>query len=179
MDGQQSPPTAQSVGFTLSSLGLATSAAFTAKLAPLGLTPRDFALMRSVAFAEGLSQQAIAERLQIPPSRLVAFIDGLEQQGMVERRSNPEDRRARALYLTAAGKRRLARALKIAQGFEQDLCGDLSAGERKLLLELLHRVGARLGVAPGVHAATADQPGSGIDAAVRATAAAQPPAARR
>ena len=157
MDRQQSPPTAVSVGFTLSSLGLATSAAFTSALAPLGLTPRDFALMRQIDAAEGLSQQTLGERLQIPPSRMVAFIDGLEGLGMVERRSNPEDRRTRALHMTPAGRRKLARALAIAEQFEGKLTAGLKEPERRLLLELLHRVGAELGVAPGVHPAHAER----------------------
>ncbi|MGH2879628.1 MAG: MarR family transcriptional regulator [Solirubrobacteraceae bacterium] len=56
----------------------------------------------------GASQQAIGERLQIPPSRMVAFVDALEQRGLLERRANPEDRRARALYLTDEGRELLA-----------------------------------------------------------------------
>jgi DNA-binding MarR family transcriptional regulator len=146
------PPTAKSVGFTVSSLGLATSAAFTAALQPLGLSPRDFALMRSIAAEQGLSQQALGERLQIPASRMVAFIDGLEASGMVERRLNPDDRRTRAIHLTPSGLERLERALGVAEGFERNLVEGLDEHEREQLLALLHRVGEQLGVAPGVHA---------------------------
>ena len=53
--------------------------------------------------AEGQSQQAIGERLQIPPSRMVAFVDALEARSLLERRHNPHDRRTRELHLTEAG----------------------------------------------------------------------------
>jgi DNA-binding MarR family transcriptional regulator len=144
-----------SVGFTLSSIGYAVSRRFHQTLAPLELEPREFALLRAVGGSEGQSQQAIGERLQIPPSRMVAFIDGLQERGLLERRHNPLDRRTRALHLTDEGREMLERALTLATGFEQHLCTELSAAERERLLELLHRVGLRLGLPPGTHAAHA------------------------
>ena len=71
---------------------------------------------------------------------------------MVERRQNPDDRRVRALFLTAAGRKCLKRAFAIAAAFEQELCRDLSADEREQLLDLLGRVGPAVGIPPGVHA---------------------------
>lgn len=144
---------AQSVGFTLSSLGHAVARRFQATMAPLPLEPREFALLRAVAPAEGASQQVLAERLQIPPSRMVAFVDALEARGLLERRANPDDRRARALYLTKQGRAVLESAFKLASELEQHLCAQLSKTEREQLLEALQRVGAQLGVAPGTHSA--------------------------
>lgn len=147
---------AGSVGFTLSSLGHAVARRFHATLEPLALEPREFALLRAVAPAEGASQQAIGERLQIPPSRMVAFVDALEQRGLLERRANPDDRRARALYLTEQGRAVLQSAFELASELERHLCAQLTAAERELLLEALQRVGAQLGVAPGTHSAHTD-----------------------
>jgi DNA-binding MarR family transcriptional regulator len=148
---------ARSVGFTLSSLGHAVAREFRATLAPLQMEPREFAMLRAIASAEGISQQAIAERLRIPPSRMVAFVDALEQRGLVERRPNPDDRRARALYLTNKGRTLLESAFKLASQLERRLCAPLDASERERLLGLLQRVGAQLGLAPGTHAAHLDE----------------------
>jgi DNA-binding MarR family transcriptional regulator len=145
----------QSVGFTVSTIGYAVARRFREILAPLELEPREFALLRAVAAAEGQSQQAVGERLQIPPSRMVAFIDALEARGLIERRQNPSDRRTRALHLTADGHELLGRAFALAVGHERNLCADLSAEEREQLLALLQRVGASLGLPAGVHAAHA------------------------
>jgi len=152
-DGLPADPTRplRSVGFTISSTGYAIARRFAALLAPLGLEPRDFALLRTLAETPGLTQQAIAERMGVAPSRMVAFIDSLQSRGLVERRANPEDRRAHALHLTPAGERLLGRGFELAIGHERDLVGDLSADEREQLLELLARVGARVGVPAGVH----------------------------
>ena len=145
----------RSVGFTLSTLGFAVSAGFAERLAPLGLEPRDFALLRSVGAAEGSSQQAVGERLGIPPSRMVGFVDALQGRGLLERRAHPSDRRARALHLTPAGRALLAGAHEAAVAFESELCAGLAPGERDRLLDLLGAVTETIGLRPGVHAANA------------------------
>jgi DNA-binding MarR family transcriptional regulator len=146
-----SSPPFQAVGFIVSSVGYAVAKRFRATLAPLGLDPREFALLRAVGAAEGQSQQAIGERLQIPPSRMVAFVDGLEERALLERRQNPHDRRTRALYLTAEGRELLERAFTLALGLERDLCAGLSDSEREQLLALLQRVALRVGLVTGPH----------------------------
>lgn len=152
-DDDTPEPLFRSVGFTLSSLGYAVAHGFTAALAPLEIEPRDFALLRALAAAEGDSQQAIGERLGVPASRMVRFIDGHEARGLIERRQDPADRRVHALHLTDAGRELLGRAFAIALAYEQELCGDLSSTEREQLLTLLAHVSSRLGLRPDVHAA--------------------------
>jgi DNA-binding MarR family transcriptional regulator len=137
----------RSVGYSLSALGFAVAQRFRQALAPLELEPRDFSLLRAVGAAEGEPQHAVAERLGIPPSRMVALVDALEGRGLLERRPNSRDRRARALHLTAPGKRQLARAMAVAVAFERELCGGLSEAERERLLRLLGRLGEGLGLA--------------------------------
>jgi DNA-binding MarR family transcriptional regulator len=150
-----SAPPFRSVGFAISTIGYAVSRRFHETLRPLDLEPREFALLRAVGAAEGQSQQAIGERLQIPSSRMVAFVDVLEARGLIERRHNPEDRRTNALHLTDAGHELLGRAFALAVDYEQTLCAELSDPEREQLLDLLARVGAQLGLPSGVHAAHA------------------------
>jgi DNA-binding MarR family transcriptional regulator len=140
------------VGFTISTTGYAIARRFRELLAPLGLEPREFALLRTVASSEGVSQQAIGERMNVAPSRMVTFVDTLEERGLLERRQNPDDRRARALFLTPAGRELLQRGFAIAVEHEQRLSSELSAQERDQLLDLLARIGSQFGIPPGVHA---------------------------
>jgi DNA-binding MarR family transcriptional regulator len=142
----------RSVGFTISTTGYAIARRFQELLAPLGLEPREFALLRTVASSEGVMQQEIGERMRVAPSRMVAFVDALEARGLLERRPNPNDRRARALFLTPEGRELLKRAFAVAVEHERRLTSQLSAQEREQLLDLLARVGLQLGIPPGVHA---------------------------
>ena len=145
------------VSFDLSSLGYALSRGFREVLAPFDLEPREFGLLRDLGAREGQSQQAIADRLQIPPSRVVAIVDGLEQRRLVTRRPAPGDRRVRALYLTEAGRALLADAGAHALAYEQRVTAPLSQRQRAQLLNLLDRIAAGAGLTlGGPHAAVGD-----------------------
>ena len=48
---------------------------------------------------------------------MVALVDRLEEGKLLERRPHPDDRRIRALYLTADGHETLGRAAEVAIGF--------------------------------------------------------------
>jgi DNA-binding MarR family transcriptional regulator len=142
------PP--RSVGFLISQLGFASSRGFVEALRPLGIDPRQWTLLRYVAESEGQSQHALAERLGLPPSRMVALVDALEADGLLERRHS-EDRRVRALHLTAKGRRILKRAVDVAIGYEANLCSDLKPREREQLIDLLQKLQAGLVARRGVH----------------------------
>ena len=141
----------RSVGFLISQLGFFSSRRFTEALEPLGIGPRDFLLMRFVDASDGQSQQALAERLGIPPSRMVALVDHLEEMGLIERRPDPEDRRVRRLFLTRAGRSVLEKAGKIAIDYETQLCAGINRKEREQLIDLLQRLQVTQTDLGGVH----------------------------
>ena len=139
-------PHTQSAAFLLVQLGFRAARRFEERLAPLGIQPRHVGLLHAVTAAEGRSQQALAELLHIPKSRMVWLVDDLEQHQLVERRRNPTDRRAYALYLTPKGRQILAEAIDIAGTHEADLLGSLQPAERDQLGALLRRVAGDQGV---------------------------------
>lgn len=143
------PP--RSVGFLLSQLGFVGSRGFSKALEPIGIDPREFLLLRFVAASEGQSQQALAERLSLPPSRMVALVDHLEDAGLIERRPDPDDRRIRGLHLTRKGRNTLERGFEIAVAFETELCAGLDADEREQLIDLLQKLQAGQVRLRGVH----------------------------
>jgi DNA-binding MarR family transcriptional regulator len=149
------PPVAErpprSVGFLISQLGFLSSKAFMDALAPVEIDPKEFLLMRFVAASEGQSQQALAERLAVPASRMVALVDRLEEAGLVERRPDPEDRRVRGLHLTRKGRGVLERAGKIAIDYETRLCAGINRREREQLIDLLQKLQASQTELGGVH----------------------------
>lgn len=139
------------VGFLISQLGYVISTRFRSILAPLGLEPRHFLVLRHLAQAEGSSQQALGHALSIPASRMVGIVDALERRGLVERRANPRDRRARALHLTDEGRAVLGRAFGLAVGHERAICAGLSPAECAQLAGLLRRLPFARELVPGVH----------------------------
>lgn len=144
------------VAFLLSQLGYHSSRRWKARLAPLGLDPRQVMVLRRLAADEGRSQQALGDALQIPPSRMVALVDALEQRGLLMRRPSPNDRRVRTLHLTNEGRQLLGELMEISVEHEQQLCRGLQPAERGQLITLLNRLAAEQGLADGVHPGAAN-----------------------
>ena len=142
---------ADAVGFLLSQLGAYATALFSERIASLDLTPPQVGFLRLVGCEAGSSQQAIASRLGMAPSRLVPLIDDMEERGLVERRRDPQDRRNHALYLTAKAGRLMGQLNRVAIAHEQAVCAGLDPKERQQLGALLQRVAANQGLEPGIH----------------------------
>jgi DNA-binding MarR family transcriptional regulator len=139
------------LAFLLSQVGAHAAARFAERLEPLGLKPPHAGVLRVIEEADGLSQQALGERLGLFPSRLVGMIDDLEGRGLVERRDSPIDRRSYALYLTPAGRKALDDIRRVGHEHQDALCAGLDAEERAQLRDFLTRIAAGQGLTPGVH----------------------------
>src|SRR5436853_748229 len=107
MDQHTRFPPERAVAFLLAQVGAHAAARFGERLAPLSLKPSDAGIIRLLSEAAGLSQQALAARLNIHASRLVIVIDDLEARGLVQRQET-DDRRTYALHLTDKGRAAMA-----------------------------------------------------------------------
>ena len=72
------PEPAAGLAFLLSQVGAHAAARFAERLGPMDLTPAHAGILRAIERADGLSQQALGERLGVFPSRLVGMLDELE-----------------------------------------------------------------------------------------------------
>jgi DNA-binding MarR family transcriptional regulator len=137
--------------FLLAQLGAHAARAFAERIAALDLTPPQTGLLRAIATQPGHSQQALAQHLGTPPTRLVALVDALEERGLVQRRRNAADRRLYAVHLTDAGRALIADIARVAKEHDQALLAALEPAERAQLTELLRRLAAAHGLTQGVH----------------------------
>jgi DNA-binding MarR family transcriptional regulator len=129
-------------GYLMARLGQASSRLFQQALEPTGLHPRDFGVMNIVSQQPGITQQGLHTKAGIDPSSMVSIIDELERLGLAERRRNPEDRRARAIYLTAAGQDTLEELRRVAGKLQREFFGALTAEEQRTLGDLLRKLAA-------------------------------------
>jgi len=144
----EDPPGA---AFLLYALGFHAAGRFGERITTIVLTPPQVGLLRAIAAQPGLSQQAVAQLLGTPPSRLVGLVDALAEQGFVERRRNPADRRLHALHLTDDGHATLTRIASLDQEHDDTICRSLDTAERAQLRTLLARMADDHGLTPGVH----------------------------
>lgn len=135
--GTQRPSSAT---FLLSQVGSHAARKFAERLAPLHFFPPHAGILRVLCKSGGLSQQGLAEVLNMHPSGLVAIIDELEERGLVKRRDSIDDRRTYELHLTEKGQAALCDIGRVGQEHNESLCAALSPRERERLTEFLQRI---------------------------------------
>ena len=116
---------------------------FARALADGGLSGPAFALLDRLEQEGPASQLELARSLGVHPSNVVRLLDDLEDACLLARRRDRADRRRQVVELTAAGRRRLAKARALARRIEAELLEGLSGAERRQLEDLLCRLSRR------------------------------------
>jgi DNA-binding MarR family transcriptional regulator len=109
------------------------------------LTSVQFAALDAVAQQPGIDQASLAATISFDRATIGGVVDRLEQKGLVQRVVSAEDRRARQLRLTPAGKRLLAASRPVVQALQTEILAPLSAAERAAFLALAQKA---LGLEP-------------------------------
>lgn len=108
---------------------------------PLGLHPRDFGMLMTIAREEPCSQARLAAALGVSAPTVLNFLGNLETLGYVSRSRDAGDRRLLALTLTESGRSCLERARQVAADVQALIIARLgAAGDvelRRLLSKLL------------------------------------------
>jgi MarR family transcriptional regulator for hemolysin len=89
-----------------------------------GMTRAQWAVLARLEHAEGLKQSELAEMLDLQPITLTRLVDRLCANGLIERRADPNDRRAKRLYLTPLARPLMDRLAELGQ----DMMGTVLEG---------------------------------------------------
>jgi DNA-binding MarR family transcriptional regulator len=140
-DGRMPPaPAADQAGFLLQRAHRRLRLAHNDALGPLGLNIAHVAVLALLAEHGDVSQRRLIDLMDADKSTMVYLVDDLERQGLAERRADPADRRAHAVHLTAAGRKRLAEAGAVAAGVEDAFLSPLAPAERTRFTDMLRRI---------------------------------------
>lgn len=101
---------------------------------------RDAAILLVLEERGPMSQRAVADLLHVNRTIMVKLVDALESEGYLVRGRNPSDRRAYALTVTAAGRRRRAELMSEFDSAEATLTERLSDAERRRLNRRLRQL---------------------------------------
>ena len=110
-----------------------------------GLTPRQYAVLYTVAHNEGLSQTNLVDRTGIDRSTLADIIRRMLKKGLLQRRRTKEDARAYAVKLTEEGSRLLKAAEPLARRVDDKILAVLTSQERDRFLQDLGKIVKTLG----------------------------------
>ena len=86
-------------GFLVKDIARLYTRRFEERAAGLHLTLPHCKTLGFLSRNEGVSQARLAELTEIDPMSMVRVLDYMEAEGWVERRADPNDRRARCLYI--------------------------------------------------------------------------------
>jgi DNA-binding MarR family transcriptional regulator len=84
-----------------------------------------------------MSQQALADRVGVDPTKLVGLLNDLEGRHLVLRRRDAVDRRRHIVENSQEGEAQLDAALAVATAVEDELLAGLDGEQRAQLRELL------------------------------------------
>lgn len=102
----------------------------------------DFAVLEALLHKGALPVNEIGRKVLLTSGSITVAIDRLEAKGLVERRASADDRRARIVHLTKAGKKLITQAYAgHAADLEQLAASALTTGERATLIRLLKKLG--------------------------------------
>jgi len=102
-----------------------------------GMTRAQWAVLARVERSEGLKQCELADTLDLQPITLTRLIDRLCDGGLIERRSDPDDRRAKRLYLTPAARPVLDGLTRLGQDIMATVLVGIEPAAVEQLLALL------------------------------------------
>jgi MarR family transcriptional regulator for hemolysin len=110
------------------------------KAAQFGMTRAKWAVLARLDRSEGLKQNELAEMLDLQPITLTRLLDQLCDNGLIERRADPDDRRAKRLFLMPAARPLLGRLSDLGEELMQTALAGLSEAEIAALLASLTTV---------------------------------------
>ena len=104
------------------------------------LTPRQLAVLVTVANNEGLSQTGLVERTGIDRSTLADIVRRLVKKGLLQRKRTRRDARMYAVRLTHKGQSALSQLKPAAARVDQRLLAALKADQRGSFIDALGEI---------------------------------------
>lgn len=97
------------LGFLLHDVSRLRRSVVDRALKPLGVTRSQWSVLAFLSHADGMSQAALAEALDLGKVALGGLVDRLERAGLVARKLDRIDRRIKRVHLTKAGRSLIAK----------------------------------------------------------------------
>ena len=117
---------------------------FDMQLKAMGFTRSQWLVISAVEQCEGLSQSALAARINMGKAPLGALVDELEAGQWLERQVDPSDRRARTLSLTPACRTNLQSLAAEFESVHRGSLHNIPKARQRALIVALQAIRARL-----------------------------------
>ena len=134
----------RSFGFLIHDVSRLMRISFDRHARAIGLTRAQWRVLAHLSRNEGVKQSELADILEIKPITLARLLERLSADDWVERRLDPNDKRARRLFLTEKAKPILSDLRKVALAVRREALDGLSEHDQDKLIEQLRLVKTNL-----------------------------------
>jgi len=110
----------------------------------ISLTMPQCRVLTTLLRNEGASQAKLAQLADLEPMTMVRILDYMEREGLIERRVDPQDRRARRLYLAQGAKPLLDRIWRLSDLTRAEAFAGIDGEERDAFIAVLARIQSNL-----------------------------------
>ena len=100
----------------------------------------EFTILALVQGNPDVTARQLARALAVTPPNIAIWLDKLESRGLVSRTRSESDARMQHIRITRAGAALVDRSVQLLLEGEQSALAALSAAERAMLIELLHKI---------------------------------------
>jgi MarR family transcriptional regulator, organic hydroperoxide resistance regulator len=107
------------------------------RLAPYGVTPVQYALLKVLWEQDSLSGAELGERLVLDSSTMTGLLDRLEDAGLIKRQADATDRRMNRIVLTDRGRDLQGPLDREMDLMNQDFLAGFSPADRQRLRSIL------------------------------------------
>jgi DNA-binding MarR family transcriptional regulator len=109
-------------------------------LKPLGVTRSQWWVLAFLYRADGMSQVALAEELDLGKVALGGLIDRLERTGLVSRRADQDDRRIKRVFLTKKSHALISEIRSSVSDTEKIILEDINDGDLRATVRALRKM---------------------------------------
>lgn len=87
-----------------------------------------------------MNQLALGEQMGVDKASMVKLLDTIEELGFITRKTDPNDRRAKVLDVTPAGKKIIPKLMQVRQKVEKDFLSGLTNQEAETYIALTKKL---------------------------------------
>ena len=145
-------PLDRNLGFLINDVARLLKREFGRRIRDLDMTRSQWWVMVHLIRFDGCNQTQLAEELDIGKVALGGLLDRLEARRWIERRPDPDDRRAKRVFLTETGRPLITEMQERARLVHRQMVDGFTEDERDLLVALLTRAKSNFsasGMPPG------------------------------
>lgn len=132
------PPNA-SPGYLVNHLARLFAGALQSRIKPMGLSTGVFPVMLHLWQKDGITQRDLVGLVGVEQATMANTLARMERDGLIQRRPDPEDGRARRIWLTEQGKSLDEAATSAANEENLSVLAGLSQDEVAQLVQLMRK----------------------------------------